>query len=241
MGTLWIFLAGYAVLLLGSASFLSGTNFETVYAEGGVIESVSIAAWVTLGALVALGRHRLSKSTSAAALVLCLAAAAREADWHKSFTTASILKLSYYADAANPLAERVLVGAAVVAVACAGAILLSRGIRLLRSGGLRDPSARVLLAALGLLVATKVLDRAPAIIEETWPTQLSVAARRHTQALEEGLEAAIPMVFMYLVVPRRRRTVSEPRPAPQGCSPRRAENEGTARLFEGRAKTPPAE
>ncbi|MBA2350500.1 MAG: hypothetical protein H0V78_01545 [Burkholderiales bacterium] len=51
---------------------------------------------------------------------------------------------------------------------------------------------------------SKTLDRAPAVIEESWPVKLPVIVRRHTQALEEGLEAAVPVLFFIAALSARR-------------------------------------
>lgn len=193
----------YIVLTMVAAQFLSYAAFEIAYSEDGVFEQLAMWGWLVL-AVVLVARPLPKRSTTLLVVLLSLAAFAREADWHKAFTVQSIFKLRYYTNPAAPLLERVLAGAFYAALLIVVAIALFRLLRYFRDHGLRATPAQVLLLAFVVLVLSKTLDRAPAVIEESWPVKVPVMMRRHTQALEEGLEAAVPVLLFVAALPARR-------------------------------------
>ena len=95
--------AAYVALLALLAVLLPEHVFERAFSERGPFEQLSIVGWL-LVALVVLLRIRPLGRRAAAFALLCVLLAAREADWHKAFTTDSLLKTGYYRDVAAPLA-----------------------------------------------------------------------------------------------------------------------------------------
>ena len=193
----------YSALSMAAAQFLSDGAYEIAYSESGVFEQLAMWGWLVL-AIVLLVRPLPKKSTTLLVVFLCLAAFAREADWHKAFTEQSIFKLRYYTNPAAPIIERVLAGAFYISLLIVVAIALFRLLGYFREHRLRATPGQVVLLAFVVLVLTKTLDRTPAIIEESWPVKVPVIVRRHTQALEEGLEAAVPVLLFVAALSARR-------------------------------------
>ena len=138
--------------------------------------------------------------TNLAFALLGVLLAAREADWHKAFTTDSLLKTGYYRDMAAPLQEKVLAG---LAAAVLIVLLVYVGVFvarfLLRQGGWRSRSGLWLAGAAVLIVLGKGIDRAPAVLLEEHGIALRPAARRTATAFEEGLELIHPLLVAWSV------------------------------------------
>lgn len=195
----------YVALSMVAAQLLSDSAYEIAYSESGVFEQLAMWGWLAL-AIMFIVRPLPKKSTTLLVIFLCLAAFAREADWHKAFTEQSIFKLRYYANPAAPIVERLLAGTFYITLLIIVAITLFRSLRYFREHGLRATPNQVLLLAFVILVLSKTLDRTPAVIEEWWPVKVPVIMRRHTQALEEGLEAAVPVLLFIAALAARRAT-----------------------------------
>jgi hypothetical protein len=204
---------GLAILLSYAAALFSGSHalaeepFVFIFAEGGIVEGLSLALWLFLGCLVILSRRVMAPPVSLAAAALCLLAAAREADWHNFFTGTSVFKVSYYLDQGVAPAERVVVAALLFAAASAGAWLAVRMIRHVRESELVDSHLFFLFAAMALLPATKVLDQAPAILRKDVGIILTDEANHALTALEEGLELAIPLLLLFALLTASSRPV----------------------------------
>ncbi len=193
----------YTALTMAAAQFLSYEAYEIAYSEDGVFEQLAMWGWLVL-AIVLMARPLPKRSTTLLVVFLCLAAFAREADWHKAFTVQSIFKLRYYSNPAAPIVERALAGAFYAALLIVIAVSSFRLLRYFREHGLRATPSQVVLISFVVLVLSKTLDRTPAVIEETWPVKVPVMMRRHTQALEEGLEAAVPVLLFVAALSARR-------------------------------------
>lgn len=186
----------WAVLLVAGAVFLDAATFESVFVEDRPVEDVSAALWVGLVLAVLAWRSRLSTVTLLTGVALALAAAARESDWNKLFTSGSMSKLHYYTDSGVPFLERAVAAAVVSLLAVVIVFALAHAIRRLRDGGWRRPGGQPVIIGIGLLVFTKVLDRAPAVFRESFGFEFALQTQRVMLALEEGLEMALPLVFL---------------------------------------------
>lgn len=188
-----------AVLLLAALTcwlLLPAPLVRALFWEGGPVERLTEALYVA-GALVAWTCRdslRGDRALRLALSVTLLAAAAREADWHKRWTGTSVLRVSYYYGQA-PALQR-LVAALVVAVVLVAAVhLLRRAWRgwwpALRRGEAHAASVGVLLLA---LVAGKLLDRSRAVLAEQFGIVMSSATAALVRVLEETFELALPLL-----------------------------------------------
>ena len=128
--------------------------------------------------------------------MLCLACAAREADWHKAFTGESFLKNSFYRDVARPMEEKLV--CAVIALLLVSLLLYASCVTarfLFLRGGWRSRSGGWLLVGTVLLITGKVLDRLPAILSVDYGIELEPLLRLYAKAFEEGLEV-VPLMTL---------------------------------------------
>jgi hypothetical protein len=184
----------YTAYLLVLALSVTPAVFDPLFSEFGPFEEMSIMLWVGLGILL-LYTSRSPKGIAMAALSLL--AAAREAELHKALTTMSILKSRFYLGPEVPWQEK-LAGAAVVMAAIAlGIYLMIAFYRfLLHDKGLATPVGQILLTALILLPITKVLDRMSSVLRTDFGVVLPQRAGQIVKALEEGMEMALPILFI---------------------------------------------
>ncbi len=186
---------GYAVLLAFGAALLPYAWTGPWLSESGPFEAAALVAWVAAAAVLAL-RIRPFTSRTLAFVVICLLCAAREADLQKAFTQESISRLSYYRHSTAPLAEKLLGGS--VALLFVGLLLYAAVVAarfLFRQGGLRSRSGLWLIVSAALLVLTKALDRSYAVLGGNFALWLPPLWQHVTAALEEGLEAVVPLAF----------------------------------------------
>lgn len=173
---------------------------QTVFSEVGAVERVTAWLWVLVGIAVLV----LDRPPTAAALggfVICILAAAREADWHKALNGESLLKPGFYLPDQSP-AELQLLGAALVLMLVVAAVTVARRLLVLtRSLDHPWPAwAWGVMGVCAVLVVAKSLDRAPAILRDDFgitvpPRMLAVAL-----AAEEGLEALTPLLVIAAVL-----------------------------------------
>ncbi|MBL8467146.1 hypothetical protein [Methyloversatilis discipulorum] len=194
----WLLIA-YSLLLALLPIALNEQAFHWTFSEEGPFEQLSIAGWLGTAVIVLLRIRPLGARAWAFAL-LCLAFAAREADWHKLFTGESFLKNSFYRDAARPFEEKLICGAIAIFLV---ALVLYAGFVIARflflQGGWRSRSGAWLMAGTALVVVGKLIDRLPAVLSVDYGIELGPLTKLYSAAFEEGLEMAHPMILAWSV------------------------------------------
>jgi len=179
---------------------LSPETVTRVFSETGAVEGGSILAWFALAVaiVVLLGPRTLS---AWAGVVLCVFAAAREADWHKEFTGYSVLKPGFFLSSEHELTHQ-LIAAPIVALTAASVIFVCyRMFKRIRS--LENPNVGWVWGlgfSIFVLVGSKLLDRAPAILRDDFGITVGEGILAAGLALEEGLELWLPGVFLGAVL-----------------------------------------
>lgn len=184
--------AGYLVVLAAS---LTPEVFIPLFSEQGPFEEMSIVLWVALGAMLLFHDFRSRRMLALAALSFVFAA--READLHKAFTVMSISKIKFYVSPDVPAMQKVVGGLVFLAVV-ALIVYLARLCwqYFFRQGGLRTPVGQVLLLPVLLLPISKFLDRFSNMLRESFNIELSYAVNQFIAAFEEGMEMAMPVLFI---------------------------------------------
>ena len=148
-----------ATLLAIPALALDQSLFERLFFEGGPIEIASTWGWIVL-ALLCLVTLRPLTLASVAGSLLCLAAAAREADWHKSFTGYSVMKLGYYFEGDRAIGARAVAFLAMALVVASTIVVVGAVIKRWREADQRPPKWGIAAGvSFAWLAATKVADR----------------------------------------------------------------------------------
>lgn len=194
-----IVIAVYILLLAVLPLVLSQPVFRFTFSEEGPFEQLSIMAWIFTALIILLRIRPLGLRAWAFAL-LCVVFAAREADWHKAFTTDSILKINYYKHTIAPFSEKLMAAcvalAAIALLAYVGFVVMRF---LLRQGGWRSRAGVWLIIGTVLVVLGKMLDRAPAVLATDYGIVLSPLVDRYADAFEEGLEMIHPLILAWSV------------------------------------------
>lgn len=168
-----------------SGSFDAGSPFE----------AASPWLWIALALAIPL-IFRKPTLTVAAGMVVALAAAAREWDWHVAFTDYSMLKPPFYYREGTPI-EVIIAGAIMLVVLASVVILLARLVHLRPWKRPIPWWALALGFAFAMLVFTKVVDRAPGILRDDFGVDIDGRERLRMvfYAVEEGLEMVLPAFF----------------------------------------------
>jgi hypothetical protein len=194
----WV-LAAFILLLAALPLVLPESSFRYTFSEEGPFERLSIVAWL-IAAFTIVARIRPLGMRAWGFVVLFAGFAAREADWHKAFTADSILKTNYYKHAIAPLGEKVVAFAVALAFIC---LIVYVGIAVLRflflQGGWKSRSGCWLMLGTALVVAGKVIDRAPAVLAEEYGVVLLPIVGHYVAAFEEGLEMLHPLIMAWSI------------------------------------------
>jgi hypothetical protein len=191
--------ATFVVFLLLAPVVLPREVFVHTFSEAGFFENLSFYGWLVAPILIFLRVRPIGYRAVAFAL-LSLAFAAREADWQKKFTTEGAMKINYYQNASVPIMERLIAGI-IVLILIAGLIYaVYASIRFLFfEGGWKERSGVWLFITGICLVLGKSFDRLPAELDNLFNISISSGLVTHLTALEEGLEALAPVVFLWSV------------------------------------------
>lgn len=189
-------IAGY-VALLNTYAQLPEPEFLAVFSEKGPFEQLSIVSWL-FAAIIIIARIRPLGIRAWAFALLFVLFAAREADWNRIFTADSILKIKYYTHSIASIGEKMITGP--IAIVAIGLIIYA-GFVILRflfwQGGWRSRAGFWLLLGAVLVVAGKVLDRAPLVLSRDYG--IRIFAFRYTTAFEEGLEMIHPLILAWSI------------------------------------------
>lgn len=202
MIVLWSALAllVYSVFVVYLGVTLSPDRAEMMFSEEGWFEDLSPVFWLLLGAVLLFARPiELGKRIGMA--VITAALAAREEGWHKAFTTDSLFKSNYYQMAEVPLGEKLIAGAVAIALTALLIWLLVVGAReLFVRGGWRRPWGWVALFAVVISPILKAVDRGPSILQVRFDITVPSDIDMVMLSLEEGMEMALPLLFLLSLV-----------------------------------------
>jgi hypothetical protein len=165
--------------------------------ESGPLETFQALLLAAIAAGIWLLRRPGEDRMTALALSMWFTAmAARELEWHRAWTSGSVLKLSFYMGPAA--AAEKLAGAAVLLVlALAGGYLAKRYARsMLRALRTREPSAITIAMFFVSVAATRVVDKSLKLADEWfgWSAGASAFAAKHV--VEEVLELLFPLLAL---------------------------------------------
>ncbi|MFW6021170.1 MAG: hypothetical protein ACOCPR_03670, partial [Guyparkeria sp.] len=128
--------------------------------------------------------------------VITAALAAREEGWHKKFTTDSLFKSNYYQMADVPMAEKLIAGAVAIGLTITLTWLLVLGGREIVRGGWRRPWGWLAIFGVAISPILKAVDRGPSILRVRFDITLPDSIEMVMLSIEEGFEAALPLIFL---------------------------------------------
>ena len=177
---------------------------ERFMGETGPVERLTAASYAACAIAIWLARvPGDDRRTTAAAAAMLLAFAARELDWHRTFTGTSVLRVSWYGGPAS-------VGAKLLAACVLAAVLLALAWLLMRHGRAmwrgwrqRRPIAVTMLLFVATLLLAKSLDRSVAILVEDFGVPVTPSWKALRTAFEEWLELALSLLVALALWQRR--------------------------------------
>jgi hypothetical protein len=166
--------------------------------EDAFFEYGSIVGYWAAALLCLLQAYRgVSARFHASTALLLFLLGARELDWHKKFTTASILKLNYYFKMQVPAFERLIATAVVIFILIFTAYYIVRYVPpFLRNLRRREPSAITVCCALVALVFSKIMDRLVNILQDDYGLAVAEWLVKLQLSIEEPVEMLIPILIM---------------------------------------------
>ncbi|MDZ4296840.1 MAG: hypothetical protein U0998_00100 [Moraxellaceae bacterium] len=186
------------VLGAGSYSYIQSLSDEAVrlaLSEDGYFEQLSLVFWALLSAFI-IWRWWPGSWQSWAVAMLPLIAMAREASLHKAIYGISVLKRKFYLSPDIPLMSKLLLGCIVLILLSALLYGLYLSVLWLKDGAWKRSSGQFLLAGLGLLIGTKVLDRMNAVLRKDFGIILPPHFAESVAVFEESFEMALPLVLL---------------------------------------------
>ncbi len=196
-----------AVFLAITPWMMSEREHRHLFSDEGAVEIISTGLWMVLAGL-ALVRLRPVWQLGLAGTALALACAAREASWHKEFTNDhTVLRPDFFLENEFGIVPKLIAGTAILILAWSVVVVgVASYQRAVRDGWLRAGWVQVAAVGLGLLVVTKVIDRAPGVITKMRGVDMEYPLRGVLYALEEGFEMVLPLLFAIALfaAPRRR-------------------------------------
>lgn len=184
-----------SALLVATALTLGEERFQWLFDEGGPVEDASMWGWIVLSVLCLV----ILRSVTLASLsgsVLCLAAAAREADWHKEFTGYSVMKIGFYHHPEYGVGARLLAFVIMALVITSAVIVIRSLVRNWRESPQNAPEWGVVACiSIGWLVAMKVADRFRDVFGSLTGIEFGDTSKNILSAWEEGGELLLPVLF----------------------------------------------
>lgn len=191
---------GAGVVLYTALATLPLEVVARISAEHGVVETATLVLLVSAGVLSAWAARRGIWDSGYLAGVVFAAAAMRELDFHKQFTSRSITRgagVGFVASPVVPWVEKVIVVLLGMALLTVIIVLLAREWPKFRLG-LRMRSRPVMLVVVGLVLLTGAV-----VLDDTYAgvKQLGAELAARWQLLEELLEMQAAAIFVLALLP----------------------------------------
>ncbi|TVQ97331.1 MAG: hypothetical protein EA399_13765 [Desulfovibrionales bacterium] len=196
----------YIIFLLLLNAALEPDTAAHVFSESGPFEVLSFILWYLLAVTLVLVVRPLNRFVVFMAF-LSFIAGCRELDMHNRFTQESISRISFYLNPDIFWLERLSATALVLALAgIATYCLYHFGKWLYDHPDILHPLGQITLLGIVMVPVTKILDRLPAYLSGFFGIAVSSEAADVMNALEEGLEMLLPILFLQalLMLPRNK-------------------------------------
>lgn len=166
--------------------------------EDGLFEMGSAAGWFIVSAiLLYLSSRRESRPLFLLSAMITSLFGMRELDWHKAFTTDSLLKTNYYLKTAAPLGEKLLAASIVLVIfLLLGYYVFRYGAAFFRQLFAARPAAITFACFILLLVFTKIVDRSVSVLKDDLGIDVTPWLIHLQTAFEEPLEFFLPFIVL---------------------------------------------
>lgn len=169
--------------------------------EGGVVETLTLVAYVIAIIGVVLYGKAVRLSTRSALVVVLVYMFMREADWHKSISTQSILKSKFWLGSQIPVTDKLLAVVILLPIFCALLWLVLKRTKNF-FWGLFDRQAWAIsvFCFLALLCISKSIDRSLSVLAEMLYTRFPGWLIALQVSQEEFMEFMLPVLVLVAVL-----------------------------------------
>lgn len=191
---------------LGYALFNFSPVEQAAFAtEGGFIETVAASAFFIVAFLgfVKFLQHKSKMNFIFFALMAL--AGAREMDWHKEWTTQSVLKSRFYIDPTTPAIEKLIGFILILFLIYAAWQLLKRVPQFVANLWHFIPTAWAIGFGLGLITVAKILDSMARILP--FAKDFHTDNKEFLMLIEESFELTGALFFLVFVILRLKNRV----------------------------------
>jgi len=181
------------VFLSSLPFFVSSDLIKSIFREWGPIETASAVLWFVAVITVILNAKITVIMRALFAFTFVLFGL-REMDFQARYTEGTFIKTNYYDDISG--LDHYLIGLLAIFLIAVVAVASIVSIRNYWRGTFSTSAADWLISDWGLLIVTKILDRAPAKFRNDLGIQLSDNLKKSMLIMEEGLECLAPIIMI---------------------------------------------
>lgn len=173
--------------------------------ENGTVENLTLFFYVVAILVIVFGQIQARFSTKLATIIMLAYMFMREADWHKSVSSESILKIKFWLNGQIPVSDKLLAIAILVPVAWMLIYFFWNYTKsFLKALGGGEGYAISIFMFLFTLVISKVLDRSLNMLTELYQMHFPEWLVALQTSQEEFLECLLPILIIVVITQYRR-------------------------------------
>jgi len=188
-----------ACMAVGGLIWIAGEprSVETLMGETGPVERLTTVSYFLCAMFAAAARAQdPDRSTTLALVIVMVAFALRELDWHKAYTGTSVLRLSWYAGPAAWTTKLAAVAALAPVAASMAWLVWRHAVPTWRDWRAARPVATTVVVFFATLALAKTLDRMVSILSFDLGVHVPLYWVALRSSLEECLELGLSLLLL---------------------------------------------
>ena len=188
-----------ACMAVGGLIWIAGEprSVETLMGETGPVERLTTVSYFLCAMFAAAARAQdPDRSTTLALVIVMVAFALRELDWHKAFTGTSVLRLSWYAGPAAWTTKLAAVAALAPVAASMAWLVWRHAVPTWRGWRAARPVATTVVVFFATLALAKTLDRMVSILSFDLGVHVPLYWVALRSSVEECLELGLSLLLL---------------------------------------------
>ena len=188
-----------ACMAVGGLIWIAGEprSVETLMGETGPVERLTTVSYFLCAMFAAAARAQdPDRSTTLALVIVMVAFALRELDWHKAYTGTSVLRLSWYAGPAAWTTKLAAVAALAPVAASMAWLVWRHAVPTWRDWRAARPVATTVVVFFATLALAKTLDRMVSILSFDLGVHVPLYWVALRSSVEECLELGLSLLLL---------------------------------------------
>lgn len=188
-----------ACMAVGGLIWVAGEprSVETLMGENGPVERLTTVSYFLCAMFAAAARAQdPDRSTTLALVIVMVAFALRELDWHKAYTGTSVLRLSWYAGPAAWTTKLAAVAALAPVAASMAWLVWRHAVPTWRGWRAARPVATTVVVFFATLALAKTLDRMVSILSFDLGVHVPLYWVALRSSVEECLELGLSLLLL---------------------------------------------